>query len=151
MAARKSEGWAGLVTFAGIILLLIGMINFFEGLIVLFNDERVVVLPEKLVFVDLTSWGWSLLLFGVAMVAVGAGLLAAQTWSRFAAIVVVGIHAVWQIVALGAYPVWSLLMLALDTFIIFALTARWSSVREDPALSIGETSQSTSHQSPTYR
>ena len=151
MAARKSEAWAGMVAFAGTILLVIGAINFFEGLIVLFNDERVVVLPNKFVLVDLTSWGWTLLLFGVALLAVGAGLLATQTWARIAAIIVVGIHAVWQIVSLGAYPVWSLLMLALDTFVIFALTARWSSARPEPTMPIDETPQSVSHRSPTYR
>jgi hypothetical protein len=150
MAARKSEGWAGMVVFAGTMLLVIGSINFFEGLIVLFNDERVVVLPDRFVLVDLTSWGWTLLLFGVAMFAVGAGLLATQTWARVAAIIVVGIHAVWQIVSLGAYPIWSLLMLALDTFVIFALTARWSSVRPD-AMPIDDVPPSASHESPTGR
>jgi hypothetical protein len=151
MAARKSEGWAGMVVFAGTILLVVGLINFFEGLIVLFNDERVVVLPERFVLVDLTSWGWTLLLFGIAMIAVGAGLLATQTWARIAAIIVVGIHAVWQIVSLGAYPIWSLLMLALDTFVIFALTARWSSVRPDRTTPVDETPPSASHRAPTYR
>jgi len=143
MVERKSEGWAGMVLFAGIMLLVTGSINFFEGLIVLFNDERVVVLPDRFVVVDLTSWGWTLLLFGVAMLAVGLGLLATQTWARIAAIVVVGVHAAWQIVSLGAYPVWSLLMLALDTFVIFALTARWSSVRPDPTMPIDEAQPST--------
>jgi hypothetical protein len=142
--------WAGTVVFAGTVLLIIGAINFLEGLIVLFNDERVVVLPDRFILVDLTSWGWTLLLFGVAMFAVGAGLLATQTWARIAAIIVVGIHAVWQIVSLGAYPVWSLLMLALDTFVIFALTARWSNVRPDPTMPIDET-PSGSSQAPTYR
>jgi uncharacterized membrane protein len=79
-----------------------------------------------------TSWGWTLLLFGLAMLAVGVGLLMAQTWARFAAVIVVGLHAVWQVVSLGAFPIWSLLMLALDTAVIFALTARWSSVRPEP-------------------
>jgi uncharacterized membrane protein len=110
-----------------------------------------VVLPDRFVLVDLTSWGLTLLLFGVAMFAVGAGLLATQTWARVAAIIVVGIHAVWQIVSLGAYPIWSLLMLALDTFVIFALTARWPSVRPDPTMPIGEAPPSASRQSPTYR
>lgn len=151
MAARKSEGWAGMVVFAGTILLITGSINFFEGLVVLFNDERVVVLPDRFVLVDLTSWGWTLLLFGVAMFAVGAGLLATQTWARIAAIIVVGVNAVWQIVSLGAYPIWSLLMLALDTFVIFALTARWSSVRPDPTTPIDRGQSSASYQSPTYR
>jgi hypothetical protein len=129
MATRKSEGWAGMVVFAGSMLLVIGAFNFFEGLIALFKDEQVVVTPNRFVVVDLTSWGWSLLIFGVAMAAVGLGLLATQTWARVVGIIVVGINAVWQITSLGAYPIWSLLMLALDVFVLYALTARWSSAR----------------------
>jgi hypothetical protein len=138
MAASKSTAWAGMVVFAATMLLIMSAINVFEGLVVLFNDEQLVMLPERLVLVDLTAWGWTLLLFGIALFAVGVGLLATQTWARIAGIVVVGLHAVWQIASLGAYPLWSLLMLALDTFVIFALTARWSSVRPEPELLIDQ-------------
>jgi hypothetical protein len=64
------------------------------------------------------------------MLAVGAGLLAAQTWARITAIVLVSLHAVIQVFWIGAYPVWSLLMLALDILVLFALTARWHEVRD---------------------
>src|SRR5215216_2650495 len=64
------------------------------------------------------------------LMTVGAGLLATQTWARITAIVLVCLHAVTQIFWLGAYPVWSLLMIALDTIVLFALTARWADVRE---------------------
>jgi hypothetical protein len=138
MAASKSTTWAGMVVFAATMLLIMSAINVFEGLVVLFNDEQLVMLPERLVLVDLTAWGWTLLLFGIALFAVGVGLLATQTWARIAGIVVVGLHAVWQIASLGAYPLWSLLMLALDTFVIFALTARWSSVRPEPEMLIDQ-------------
>jgi len=147
MAERKSEAWAGLVVFAATMLLVTGAFNFIEGLIALFNDERVVVLPNRFVFLDLTSWGWTLLLFGAAMIAVGAGLLATQTWARVVAIIVVAVHALFQVFTLGAYPVWSLLMLALDTFVIFALTARWSSVRPD----LSDVGSSAARSSSTYR
>ena len=60
----------------------------------------------------------------------GLGLLAAQTWARITAIVIVIVHAIIQIAWLGAYPVWSLLMIALDTVVLYALTAGWSDVRE---------------------
>jgi hypothetical protein len=151
MVGRKSEAWAGMVVFAGTMLLVASSINMVEGLVVLLQDEQVVVLPDRFVLVDLTSWGWTLLLFGVALFAVGIGLLAAQTWARIPAIIVVGVHAVWQIVSLGAYPIWSLLMLALDTFVIFALTARWSSVRPDLTAPTGELRPSASQPLPTIR
>jgi hypothetical protein len=150
MAARKSEAWAGMVIFAATMLLVTGAINFIEGLIALFQDERIVVLPNRFVLLDLTAWGWTLLLFGLAMIAVGAGLLATQTWARISAIIVVGIHAIFQVFTLGAYPFWSLLMLALDTFVIFALTARWSSVRPDRTTFAGPAEPSVA-QHPTYQ
>jgi hypothetical protein len=140
-----------MVIFAGTMLLVTGAINFIEGLVALFQDERIVVLPNRLVLLDLTAWGWTLLLFGLAMFAVGAGLLATQTWARIAAIIVVAIHAIFQIFTLGAYPVWSLLMIALDTFVIFALTARWSTVRPDQPMLADETQPSASQPHPTYQ
>lgn len=127
--------WAGVVTagsvvFAGMLLLVSGFINVFQGFIALFNDERVVATRDKFVVVDLTGWGWVLLISGLLLLAVGVGLLAAQGWARIAAIVVVGLHAIIQVASLGAYPVWSLLMITLDVVILFALTARWADVRD---------------------
>lgn len=128
MAAKKGA-WAGWVVFAGTMLLVIGMLNVFEGFVALFDDERVVLTQENLVVVDLTGWGWTLLISGLLMLAVGAGLLVAQTWARIAAIIVVSVHAVVQVAWIGAYPFWALLMIALDVTVIYALTARWSDAR----------------------
>ncbi|MET9270647.1 hypothetical protein [Kribbella sp. NPDC003557] len=131
MAAKRAPGaMAGLVVFAGVMLVVMGLVNVFEGFIALFNDERLVITPDNLIVVDLTAWGWFLLIFGLLLLAVGCGLLAAQTWARITAIIVVGLHAVLQIVSLGAYPVWSLLMIALDTAVLYALTAGWGGASE---------------------
>ncbi|MEU8225699.1 hypothetical protein [Kribbella sp. NPDC048915] len=131
MAAKQAPAaMAGLVVFAGVLLVVTGLVNVFEGFIALFDDERLVITPDNLVVVDTTAWGWVLLISGVLLLAVGCGLLAAQTWARIAAIVVVGLHAVLQVLALGAYPVWSLLMIALATVVLYALTAGWSTARD---------------------
>ena len=126
-----SGAWAGWVIFAGSLLLVTGALNIIEGLIAIFDDKRVFMAPERLIVVDLTGWGWTLLVFGILMIAAGLGLFAAQTWARITAIVLVGLHAVIQVASLGAYPVWSLLMIALDTVVLYALTARWSEARSD--------------------
>lgn len=131
MAEKRGGGvLAGIVVFAGSLLVVIGMVNVFQGFIALFNDERLAMTRNNLIVVDTTGYGWVLLISGLLMLGVAAGLLAAQTWARFAAIVLVCLHAVTQIAWLGAYPVWSLLMIALDTVVLFALTVRWSDVRE---------------------
>ncbi|MFF0341827.1 hypothetical protein [Kribbella sp. NPDC004875] len=131
MAAKESSPvMTGTVVFAGCLMLVIGLINIFEGFIALFSDERLVLTRNHLVVVDTTGWGWVLLISGLLLMGVGAGLLVAQTWARITAIILVGLHAVIQVAWLGAYPVWALLMIALDVFILYALTMRWSGVRE---------------------
>jgi hypothetical protein len=130
VAGKGGAALAGVVVFAGSLLLVIGLINVFQGFIALFADERVLVTQENLVVVDITAWGWFLLISGLLLLAVGAGLLATQTWARVAGIVVVCLHAVTQIAWLSAYPVWALMMIALDTVVLFALTVRWSDVRD---------------------
>ena len=131
MATGRSNAWAGWIAFAATMLLIISGINIFQGIVALIDDEHVVATANNFVLVDITSWGWTVLLWGVVMFAVGLGLLAGMTWARVAGIIVVGLHAVWQVTSLGAYPVWSLLMIALDTVVLFALTARWSVARGD--------------------
>jgi hypothetical protein len=131
MATRRGGAWAGWIAFAGTMLLVIGAINIFQGIVALIDDEHVVVTPNNFILVDLTSWGWTILLWGLVMVGVGLGLLAGMTWARIVGIIVVGLHAVAQVAWIGAYPIWSLLMIALDTLVLFALTARWSEARED--------------------
>jgi hypothetical protein len=130
MAEESSRAWAGWIAFAATIMVVTSLINICQGLIALLDDEHVAVTPDAFVLVDTTSWGWVLLLSGVAVLCVGGFLLSGANWARIVAVVVVGLHAVAQVVSLGAYPVWSILMIALDTVVLFALTARWSPAAE---------------------
>lgn len=130
MSRSRSGAWTGWIVFAGTMLVVVGMLNAFEGLVALLADERVVATANNFVVVDLTSWGWTLVISGLLMVLVGGGLLVGQSWARITAIVIVGLHAVIQVAWIGAYPLWSLLMIALDTVVIFALTARWPSTQD---------------------
>ena len=128
LAKRTSPVWAGWILFATLIMLVIGVVNVLEGILTLIYRERVVLVQDRLYVVDLTGWGVVVLVFGAILVAVGIGLLSAKTWARIAAIVVVVVHAIAQIGSLGAYPVWSMLMLALDVVVLYALTVRWPEV-----------------------
>lgn len=132
MAAKGGGAAAtGFVVFAGAMLMVTGLVNVFEGFIALFSDKRLVITREHLIIVGVTGWGWTILIFGILLIAVGIGLLTAQTWARIGAIVLVCLHAVTQVAWLGAYPVWSLLMITLDVVVLFALTARWTDVRRE--------------------
>jgi hypothetical protein len=126
-----SAAWFGWIIFAGTMLVMIGALNVLEGIVALVNDNRLVIAPDRLYVVDVTGWGWTILIFGAVMIAAGIGLFTGRTWARITAIVLVGLHAISQIGWLAAFPIWSLLMIALDTTVLFALTARWSAVREE--------------------
>jgi len=132
-ATADGAAWAGWIVFASAMLLMIGVFNIFEGIAALVGDRRVLVTPQRLLVVDLTGWGWTLLISGVLLIATGLGLFSAQTWARVTAIIIVGLHAITQIGWLGAYPVWSVLMIGLDTVVLFALCARWPAVRRELA------------------
>ena len=79
-----------------------------------------------------------MLIWGVLLVLAGLGLIAAQGWARWFAIVVVSLNFIAQLGFLGnsQYPLWSLTVMALNIIILYALTARWSESAADlgPAL-----------------
>ena len=130
MNSRSMAGWIG---FAGILLLVVGAIDFMQGLIALFEDEYYVVTQSGFLVVDLTAWGWIMMIWGVLLVLGGLGLLSAQGWARWFAIVVVCLNFIAQLGFLGnsQYPLWSLTVMALNMIILFALTARWSESTSD--------------------
>jgi hypothetical protein len=130
MNSRSMAGWIG---FAGIMLLIVGSIDFFQGLIALFEDEYFVVTRSGYLVVDLTAWGWIMLIWGVLLVLAGLGLVAGQAWARWFAIVVVSLNFIAQLGFLGNSntPLWSLTVMALNIIVLYALTARWSESADD--------------------
>ena len=135
MNSKSMAGWIG---FAGTLMLIIGAIDFFQGLIALIEDEYFVVTASGFLVVDLTAWGWILMIWGVLLVCGGLGLLTAQGWARWFTIVVVALNFLAQLGFLGnsQYPLWSLTVMALNIIVLYALTARWSESKTDlsPAL-----------------
>ncbi|MDF2753523.1 MAG: integral rane protein [Gaiellaceae bacterium] len=130
MNSKSMAGWIG---FAGILLVIVGSIDFFQGLIALFEDEYFVVTASGFLVVDLTSWGWIMLIWGVLLILAGLGLASGQGWARWLAIVVVGLNFLVQLGFLGnsQYPLWSLTVMALNVIVLYALTARWSESAAD--------------------
>ena len=118
-------GWIG---FAGIVLLIIGFIDIVEGLIALFADNYYVVTPSGFLAIDLTQWGWVMLIWGILVTLAGFGLIAGQSWARWFAIFVVALNFFAQLGFLGnsQYPLWALTVVALNAIVLYALTVRWN-------------------------
>jgi hypothetical protein len=110
-------GW---VTFAGVVLLVAGILNVLDGIVVLRRDHD---FPgEDLLFGDTTALGATWILIGA--VAAVAGILVLRRWvfGQFLGIMVAGLNAFWHFLFIGADPARSILLMAVDGVIIYALT-----------------------------
>lgn len=128
-STTPSRGWAGWVAFAGVMLALIGFFDILQGLTALFNDEYFAIREGQLLVFDFTTWGVITLIWGALLVAAGLGLLSGRGGARIFAIVLVFINALVQIAFLAAYPIWSTIIIALDVFVLYALTAKWDEAK----------------------
>jgi hypothetical protein len=122
-----SERWSGWISFAGLMIIIIGGLDFFEGLIAVIRGQYYAVTPNQIVVVDLTAWGWIMMIWGVLLVLAGLGLLSGATWARWFAIVVGSLNVIAQLGFVGSsqYPLWALTVLALTVVVLYALIVRW--------------------------
>jgi hypothetical protein len=112
--------------FAGCMLFLAGTFSFLYGLGAVLNDEAVTVGGNGGVIVwDFTLWGWVHIVLGAVMVAVSVGLFTVKPWARWGAVVFATLNAIAQVTIITAFPIYALIVIALDVIVIYQLTARW--------------------------
>ena len=118
------SGWAvGLTMFAGVLMIMAGAFQAFAGLVALSKDEIFAKTPNYLLQLDTTRWGWGHLLLGLLIVGAGFAVLKGQTWGRVVAIILVSLSALANFAFIPYYPFWSIIIIALDVFVIWALAA----------------------------
>jgi len=113
------------VSFAAVILFLAGSLGFFYGLGAVLNDEVVTVQGRGVIVWDFTAWGWVHMILGAIMVLASAGLLMGRGWGRVLGVIFATLNAIAQVGLITAFPLWSILLIALDVIVIYQLTARW--------------------------
>jgi hypothetical protein len=107
-------------------MVLLGSLDALWGLAAILNDEVVVVGGQGALIFDITAWGWVHLILGSLVALTGMGLISGNAAARVAGIFLVAVNAVAQIVWFPAAPLWSFLMIILDTVIIYQLTVNWT-------------------------
>jgi tetrahydromethanopterin S-methyltransferase subunit F len=119
---RATTGWAGWVTFAGVLMLILGVSQALEGLVALFNSDYYVVGADGLaVNLDFTTWAWVHLLIGVAAAATGAGLLKGNMVARIVAVAIAVLSAIVNLMFLAAFPLWATVVITIDIIVIYAV------------------------------
>jgi hypothetical protein len=123
-ADQATSGWAvGVILFAAIMMIMVGIFQALQGLVAIFENEFYVATRNYLFQFDATTWGWIHLLLGVLVALAGWGLLSGRTWARVVAITLAVLSAIANFLFIPYYPFWSLLIIALNIFVIWALVA----------------------------
>ncbi|MCX2967164.1 DUF7144 family membrane protein [Gordonia aquimaris] len=119
------EGFAfGISIVAAALLFVAGLVAVFQGISALANDDLFVVGAEYVYKFDLTTWGWIHLIIGILAIIVAGGLAVGADWARISAIIIASISIIAQFLWLPYYPLWAILIIALDLVVIWAV-ATW--------------------------
>lgn len=128
--ARGTSAWVGWVAFAGVTLFMLGSFHVIAGIVALVKDDYYLVASSGfLVNVDYSSWGWAHVVLGALVALAGIGVLAGQLWARVVGTVVALLSALINMAFLSAYPIWSVLMVALAVVVVMALTLHGSEIK----------------------
>ena len=120
---RPLSGWAvGGIGFAACMLLLIGAFQIVDGLAAIIDDQFFVVSNHYAFDLDVTAWGWIHLILGILLVLTGFALFARRTWAGVAALCLALLSAFVNFFFIPYYPLWSILVIALDAWVIWSLT-----------------------------
>ncbi|MER5517650.1 hypothetical protein [Streptomyces sp. NPDC002763] len=122
-APAPASGWTtGGVVFAGVLLLINGVFAILQGISAIATDDVYARIHNYVYKINLTGWGWILLILGVLGVIAGAALLkGAPGWARGVGIFLAALSMLAQFLFLPYAPIWALIMIGIDFFVIWAL------------------------------
>jgi hypothetical protein len=114
--------WAvGLALFAGAVMMTVGLFQALEGLVALIDDDFYVVTDNYTFELDTTTWGWIHLIMGIVVAVSGYFVIRGDLWARALAMVLAALAALANFLWVPYYPLWSLLIVALNILVIWAL------------------------------
>ena len=118
----EQSGWN---IFAGIILAMNGFFAIMYGLAGILNDQVLHVGGRGPVILDFTTWGWVTLILGVLMTLAGVGILLGNGAARWLGVAFAFLSALGQFGTISSFPLWGVLVIAIDITVIYSLVARW--------------------------
>jgi hypothetical protein len=125
------SAWTGWVAFAATILFISGLFSIVQGLVAIIGPNTYFAeVQGELFLFDVAGWGWYTLIMGVFVLLTGMALFSGATWARVLAVIVVILQMVGQLLLIPVQPWWSLIIIAVDILIIYAVIAHGGDLRE---------------------
>ena len=110
------------MVFAASVMTLVGLFHAIAGLVAVIDDEFFVATRNYTFELDITAWGWIHLVLGSVVFAAGLGLFAQSSWAGVTALFLAMLSAVANFFFIPHYPLWALVVIGLDLWVIWALT-----------------------------
>ncbi|WP_406862128.1 hypothetical protein ABZO31_17260 [Streptomyces sp. HUAS MG47] len=120
----ESGDWAtGGTVFAGVLMSVVGIVDIFQGIAGIAEDNVYARVGDYVYRFNLTTWGWIHLVLGVIIAITGFGILRGAEWGRVAGISLAALNIVAQFLFLPYQPWWALFSMAVSVFVIWALAS----------------------------
>ncbi len=139
--AERSAGWAvGGTIFAATMMVIVGIFQVMMGIAAVVKDQFFVVSSDYVYKFDTTVWGWIHLGIGALAVLAGFFLFTDRMWARVIGIALASLSAIANFFFIPYYPIWSMLVIAVDVFVIWALSRPRGLIaaEEPPAIAPGD-------------
>jgi len=115
-----ATGW---MMFAAVLMVLGGLLNLLQGIAAIAKDDVFVTTGDYVFRFSLTGWGWVHLFLGIVILLAGIALFTGAVWARVVGVALAGLGLVSNFLWLPYHPFWSIVLIALDVFVIWALCA----------------------------
>ena len=122
MAESNGAGWK---VFAGIMIIIVGSMNIFDGLVAITQDSLLKGYSNGQLPVtnDVKTWGWVVLIWGAILILSGFLIFSGNMFGRVVGVIVAGSNALLQLAFLPHFPFWSFTMILIDLLVIYGLVA----------------------------
>jgi hypothetical protein len=119
--SRDENNGTGWVFFAGYLMIVAGFFQMIAGFVALLKPSLYIATENHLSLLDYNQWGWIHIIVGLILALSAGSLFAGRLWGRFIAIALATLSAIVNFGFIWAYPVWSLLIIAIDIMVIYAV------------------------------
>jgi hypothetical protein len=124
------SGWVGWIGFASFLLLFTGFFHVIEGIADLARHTVFVHAGGNVWVLDYNKWGWINIVGGILLITAATSLMKGGLWGRIFASFVLVISMLVSVGQIPIYPIWSILILIVDAFILYAITVHGNEVKK---------------------
>ncbi|WP_405680507.1 MULTISPECIES: DUF7144 family membrane protein [unclassified Streptomyces] len=124
-SAAQPSPWhaptSGTTLVAACFMIFGGAMAIFEGISALAKDDVFLATRHYVFEFSLTGWGWVHLILGIVIVLAGCAVLSGALWARYFGVFVAGLGAIANFLWIPYYPLWALVLVAVNLFVCWAL------------------------------